>query len=195
MHMARCVPKNIINSVKKNYPMDTVEEITQKFVDFSVDLSHRISSNKLPLKAFLNHMLPNYYDHVDNVLAVFNKNAPQPITCYNNCGSCCKTIVAIAPIEALNIWYYIRKTFSLPELRRLRKEIAARYSEQQHLTKLFSLDNQEQCRKYMKLNIPCEFLDSENSCIIYSARPTICRNHHVVTPPVLCENIENVDQV
>ncbi len=175
--------------------MKTVEGITQEFVDFSIDISHRISLGQLPLMAFLQHMLPSYYEYVDEVLAVFNKTAPQPVACHNKCSSCCKLMVYISPIEALNIRHYIQKKFSFSELRNSRKEATARHIEQQRLTKMYSGDIARKSREYLKLNMPCEFLDSENSCSIYDARPTICRNLYVVTPPVYCGGLQNIEQV
>lgn len=175
--------------------MNTVKDATQEYIDFADNLSHRISLGQLPLMAFLKHMLPSYYEYVDKVLSVFNKTAPQPVGCHNRCSSCCKLMVFISPIEALNIRHYIQKKFSFSELQRLRKETTVRHIEQQRLTKQFSDDIPQKSREYFKLNMPCEFLDSENSCSIYDARPTICRNLYVVTPPAFCGDLENIDKV
>lgn len=45
--------------------------------------------------------------------------------------------------------------------------------------------------KFLKLSIPCPFLSSSNSCLIYDVRPYMCRRYLVFTEPEKCEKYNN----
>ncbi|MBN2008047.1 YkgJ family cysteine cluster protein [candidate division KSB1 bacterium] len=175
--------------------MERVQELTQKFVDYSKNLVNNVTERNIPLVTFLNDLLPEYYQFYNNVLAAFNQEAPAPISCGPNCGACCSTLVQISPLEAVNIWFHIKKEYTNEQLTRIFEQLQKRVNILNKISNFEKIDHDELCTLYLKQRIPCLFLTSDQNCSIHHFRPAICRNHHVVTPPEWCDDIEHIERV
>lgn len=120
-----------------------------------------------------------------------------PVTCRKGCGVCCRQLVTISPAEAWLIGELLEAT---PEPRRgeLRGRFAAiekRLRETGLLERLMHLSDPalseeahyEIAEEYFRLGLACPFLEEE-ACGIYPARPSVCREYLVTSPPVRCAN-------
>ncbi len=174
--------------------MTSVDETIEQFVNCATDLARQVNSGQLPLKAFLKSKLPDYYAHLDKAISAFNLTSSPPIACNDECGACCRTLVAISPMEALNIWFQLRSHFSSNEVDVFRQGIMDRLIIQQDIIKKHLGDFQNQAREFTLMKIPCEFQKSNYSCSIYEFRPFICRSHNVVSPPDICLDTEHPER-
>lgn len=119
------------------------------------------------------------------------------MSCGKGCGDCCRQMVPFSPLEASMIAELVE---SMPaemgqriQHRFISAEKALEASEL--LPVLFSYQNGELDQKgekelskaYFRLNIPCPFLEDE-SCAIYSYRPSMCREYMVVSPKENCRD-------
>jgi Fe-S-cluster containining protein len=166
-----------------------LNEVTLFFKSSMLSIIEKTLSENVPLKSFFDIYYQDYYRCVDILLAVFNKLAPSPITCNAKCGVCCNTLVTLAPIEAVNLWYNILKNYSDEEIRLIKKSIEKRYQLQIDIT-TGKDNNSSDCnalvRTYERNKIPCQFLNDEDNCSIYFFRPSICRNYNVTSDPKYC---------
>jgi len=132
------------------------------------------------------------------------------ISCKAGCGACCRQLVAISVVEALSL---VDLVAALPpeqqQTIRQRFRDAVRRLEsarlidpihpkgQRHLTLEIEGEVTRQTivveigKRYFALGIPCPFLENE-SCSIHPARPLICREYHVTSPPDGCANLFGV---
>ena len=96
-------------------------------------------------------------EQIDEIVHKLNENVSAQIDCLK-CGNCCKVISPIlldSDIERLAIF------FSIPD-----KTFISEY--------LNEADDEE---GYAFNEKPCPFLDSDNSCTVYSSRPENCRSY------------------
>ncbi len=115
------------------------------------------------------------------------------VSCKKGCGACCRQLVPITEIEAIELRQMVQE---MPEPRRA--EILRRF--QQAREKLQSagllekLEHPEQITapeiipfglQYFSQGIPCPFLEEE-SCSIHLQRPLACREYQVVSPAEFC---------
>jgi Fe-S-cluster containining protein len=135
--------------------------------------------------------------------------AGHPPRCRAGCAACCRPVVAISLVEALDLSDLLA---SLPPERQatIRARFAAilRRLEQAGFlepvvpgqARALLIEEGEDFRdlslRYFRLGLACPFLEAE-SCSIYERRPTVCREHHVVSPPENCSRPEEgeVDRV
>ncbi len=119
----------------------------------------------------------------------------RPISCCKGCGACCRQLVPVSEIETRHIRDLVE---ALPEPRR--SEVKARFSDAirrldeaglletlRHPERVPDEDRLELGMTYFRLGIPCPFLEEE-SCSIHPARPVVCREYLVTTPPANCSN-------
>jgi Fe-S-cluster containining protein len=114
------------------------------------------------------------------------------VSCRKGCGACCNQLVPVSPAEAFMISELVA---SLPTDRRL--EILARFAQARrrlHEVKFLEkpdsgppvrVDPVRKGIEYMKMGIPCPFLE-KGSCSIHANRPSACREYHVTTPAANC---------
>jgi Fe-S-cluster containining protein len=122
-----------------------------------------------------------------------------PVSCAKGCAACCRYLVHISEPEA----YYVHDLVQrLPESRR--SEIQARFAAAlERLDAAGLLDSLRRCQTlslaevrvraadYVRLQIPCPFLENE-SCSIYADRPVTCREYLVTSPPENCSRVDEV---
>jgi len=119
------------------------------------------------------------------------------ISCKKGCGACCTQAVPLAPAEARFIRDLVE---ALPEPRRT--TVRHRFREahealaQAGLLETFldtrGLDSAEILelgREYLRLQIPCPFLEDQ-ACSIHPQRPIRCREYLVTSSPEFCAGPE-----
>ncbi len=119
----------------------------------------------------------------------------RPVSCAKGCGACCRQLVPLSPPEAGIIFEHVR---SLPEVHREvitnRFQMALERLERGGLRtelKAVSMDlvheeiSESLALRYFSLQIPCPFLEEE-TCGIYSIRPSMCREYQVVSAAKHC---------
>lgn len=126
------------------------------------------------------------------------------ITCRAGCSACCRQLVVVSPLEAQAIQEYVARH---PELSERLTESQARWSAQLEATPelrerldvfvasdgyVSGPDGGALELEYWRAQLPCPFLH-EDRCSIYPARPFACREHHVLSDPIMCA--EDPDQV
>lgn len=80
---------------------------------------------------------------------------PAAIQCRLGCHSCCQPGLTVTAIEAAQIAQLLRDS---PQAMAAAKAIAAQQPHQ---------------------GMRCQFLDAEGACVVYAARPALCRSHGV----------------
>lgn len=126
------------------------------------------------------------------------------ITCRAGCSACCRQLVVVSPLEAHALSAYVA---AHPELAEAWAEAQATW--QAHLDAnpalQASIDAFVESEGYVsgteggaleldywRAQLPCPFLQ-EDRCTVYPARPFACREHHVISDPVICA--EDPDRV
>ena len=119
------------------------------------------------------------------------------VSCRKGCGACCRQVVPVSPAEA---WLLADLVRSFPPARqahvvarfaeangRLRgSAFASAYGGRRYDVFASSMDAfLEMGLEYLRLGVPCPFLEDE-SCSIYAARPTVCREFLVTSPAAYC---------
>lgn len=126
-------------------------------------------------------------------------------SCRAACGSCCRQLVAISCVEAQGLAELVA---ALPAERQavIRGRFAAAVEAledaklldaseprgERHLVARYmgsmEASAQDAARRYFALQIACPFLEQE-SCSIYSERPSVCREHLVTSPAEHCAKL------
>jgi Fe-S-cluster containining protein len=107
----------------------------------------------------------------DHALARFDgeNDLPRPISCIEGCDHCCFSQVELTPPEALVIGQAVERRFSPEEkdllLERISQALAAKAGK----------SKQEIAASRREL--PCPLLQ-EGKCLVYRARPLVCRGMH-----------------
>jgi Fe-S-cluster containining protein len=131
------------------------------------------------------------------------------ISCRAGCGACCSQLVALAPVEVLDVADVVDR---LPPDRQA--VVRGRFADAvRRLEKAGLLDPNEPrgrrvplvpaaadpdtvahnlSARYFKLGIPCPFLD-DGSCSIHPDRPLVCREYHVTTPAANCARVHEAE--
>jgi len=146
-------------------------------------------------EAFLSDLVPVAHQVCDTInrLAVDNETeSGTEISCKKGCANCCSYLVSLSSAEA----FYLQKhILSLPGEKR--KSIlhsfmrAARKIAANKIPPVNTQDMDESQRLesisnwYQKMKIKCPFIE-DNTCSQYHARPLVCREHMVTSPPRAC---------
>jgi Fe-S-cluster containining protein len=124
------------------------------------------------------------------------------VSCHAGCFACCHQLVVVSPLEAHAIAGYLDEHPELQEAAQHRlEEWEAQVSETPALKEALEAFSAADGylsgeaggaleEAYWQAHLPCPFL-AEGLCSIYPARPFACREHLVVSDPVLCA--ENPD--
>jgi len=127
--------------------------------------------------------LKTIYELTDKALEPFLRNS----SCEKGCNACCYLIVDSAAIEAEMVRRYIEEHFDDQERLRVLKKIK---EAKRHYPDRVGMDGEfpgSVVEKHFALHVPCPFLSSEGSCMIYEVRPINCRKHTVFSDPRQCE--------
>lgn len=145
----------------------------------------------------LAYRMLNISSSVAQIGAEAVKQLGYELSCGRGCGYCCRQMVPFSPPEASMIAELLA---SMPAKMRRRLEerfISAelKIEESGLSAKLRAYQNGELnaegekalSKAYFNLRIPCPFLENE-SCTIYSYRPSMCREYMVVSPKEYCRD-------
>ena len=170
-----------------------VHRLTDEFVHFTQDLVFYVKDNSVSLQDFFVQLYPQYLAKMDELLREFNASAPQPVQCGPSCNACCNNLVYVMPLEAAYIWFRLLNEKTEEEVGEFLEQIQKRASFQEKLRKNYP-DTNEYFKHYLKSQVPCQFVDESDSCGIYSYRPAMCRNHNVLSPADLCDDVLEIHQ-
>jgi len=113
-------------------------------------------AQKKPIKKFLNHLSPRKNKSLDAVAAKLHKEAFTKIDCLD-CANCCTSIPPIV---------------SRSDVRRLSKATGIKESD---FTKQYLRRDEDD--DWVINTSPCPFLEEDNKCSVYDARPKACRKY------------------
>jgi Fe-S-cluster containining protein len=123
------------------------------------------------------------YELSDKALEPFLRNS----SCEKGCNACCYLIVESAAIEAEMVSRYMEEHFD----REKKLDVLAKIKEaKRYYPDPVGIDEEypeSVFEKHFALHVPCPFLSSEGSCMIYEVRPINCRKHTVFSDPRQCE--------
>jgi Fe-S-cluster containining protein len=120
------------------------------------------------------------------------------VSCAPGCFACCHQLVVVSPLEAHALAEYVRRDPALAARVEERtaswEESIGRDSELSARVRAFEdadgyLEGPEGAQfeaAYWRAQLPCVFLDEGGRCSVYEVRPLACREHHVLSDPVLC---------
>lgn len=152
-------------------------------------------------EAILSDMVPVAHKICDmiNQLGVENiTEKGEEISCQKGCASCCSYMVSISSAEAFYIQKYVlvlpaekRKSIQHSFLKAARKVAANK------VPPVIETDaTDSECLKaisnwYQKMSVKCPFI-KDNACLEYQARPLVCREHLVTSPPKACNPLSSL---
>lgn len=125
---------------------------------------------------FLLAALGAYEAMVEDTLAKMGLTA----ACSKGCGACCNQVFTCFPIEADFIMDYLKSiSLSYQDRKTIKRRIAPIRAFAEKLRSTQSIFNEgAMFRQYYSgmHDYACPFLGADNVCIIYPARPILCRN-------------------
>lgn len=148
-----------------------------------------------PLK--LSKWLSKEIEEVERQIDLIEEEFKVKCTCGKGCSACCRQLIALSMSECLAIKPYIENL-----CKDEREELKTKVLEQCNILEKHSLTNKEINAtqdekvlqdKYFKLDMPCVFLDKENSCSIYKVRPSLCWSYRNYGDKLKCEKDYDVD--
>ena len=132
--------------------------------------------------------LRRLYEKLDNALKPIQKVT----SCKQGCTHCCHLPILCSELENELLIDYMDEHYTPDKLTEFKDKINQNkdiFSQLMHINGRF-LD--ENYKLYSNSNIPCAFLDNNtNNCMVYEARPYICRKYLVFNDPSVCENTLN----
>ncbi len=115
----------------------------------------------------LNTAIVNFYRRLDNTITGVSTHIEQDIQCQEGCSYCCHFRVDVSANEVFAIVEHVRSNFTSDQLEKLVQKAT------HNKTKLELLSQ----AKRIVTNIACPLLE-DNTCSIYSMRPSMCRKMH-----------------
>lgn len=121
-----------------------------------------------------------------------------PASCLAGCDACCRQLITISPVEAHAIAEFVDASPALAArtdaaLEKWRSEVAWRLDLSDSIQHFRDADGYVSGPEggrleanYWSAGIPCPFLD-DGRCSIYEVRPFNCREHYVLSDPLLCQ--------
>lgn len=111
-------------------------------------------------------------------------------TCRKGCGHCCKLLVLTSRLEKEYIEEYLSSHFPEKEIKEFKDKINKNKELLSKLTVYRDGSFEEKTKnEYLSSRIPCAFLDENQNCSIYEARPFICRKYIVFNSPEVCAEL------
>jgi Fe-S-cluster containining protein len=125
-------------------------------------------------------------------------NLGRQVTCSKGCGSCCRQLVPLSAPEAIclaelvaslpkDMGQRIRQRFTDAVGRLKQSELFKSLERLQGSPSISEEEMQAITEAYFQQQIPCPFLKDE-SCSIYTSRPSRCREYVATSPPSHCQN-------
>ena len=124
-------------------------------------------------------------DQTVSAVAHFQIERGRHIACRRGCSACCRYLVPVNEVEALDLMAHVE---SLPAPRRL---LLLEAFDTAAATMLragpppVDPDPQALSAWYLGLGLPCPML-ADGECVLYDRRPLACREHMVTTPASAC---------
>lgn len=109
-------------------------------------------------------------------------------SCKVGCNHCCHLPVLTSKLEYEVIKDFINHKFSGGEKENLKNKINLNkqiFENMQHKEEKFSKVSYD---NYIKMTVPCAFLDETNRCSIYNVRPFVCRKYLVFNNSSVCKD-------
>jgi Fe-S-cluster containining protein len=122
----------------------------------------------------------------------------QGVSCGPGCFACCHQLVVVSPLEAYALAEHVTRDPELAKRTETRAvaweaavaaqpELAERIGTFEAAGGYMSGDEGGELEAlYWRARLPCVFLDDDGKCSVYEVRPLACREHHVVSDPLLC---------
>lgn len=161
----------MFNSTENN---KTYEKISNILLEEIANQSLTVTKGK--------EILKRIYDLEDKGLKQFERYS----SCSKGCGHCCHMYADCTAIEAELIREYVVNNFTKEEIDKLQEKIHNIVDKIPNHKDMIGDNRVLEDKKYFKRNIPCIFLNEENSCMIYKARTINCRKFLAITPKENC---------
>jgi Fe-S-cluster containining protein len=161
-----------------------------KLGDADVDISFTVPPGPCDPREVLPDV-QRFADQVTAVAAARVEAAGLRISCAKGCGACCRQMVPVSPVEARHLTAVVN---GMPPgraaaIRQKFDAARARMAEAGVLAAGHPDNDKPAYREYglayFRAGIPCPFLEDE-SCSIHAARPLVCREYLVTSPPAAC---------
>ena len=183
-------------------PMNEPQQpMQQAQVNFALDIgwgtlqiSTQVPSERVDLVQIL-PAIKEISSNIANAVSSVAEQSGHPVSCKAGCGACCRQLVPVSLFEMEELANWIK---SLPQEQQavLESRFQAALVTLKTSGVLDRLDfrqlpsnggeeGQELVLDYMRLGVPCPFLENE-SCSIHPIRPLICREYMVTSPPEFC---------
>lgn len=159
--------------------------IIAKYYQFEQEVPKR--PNPLKLSKWLSKEIAEVEKQIDLIEEQFDVKC----TCRKGCSACCKQLIGLSMSECLAIKPHI-ENLSKDKREVLKNNVLKQCGilEEHNITNrvINSTQNEKVFQdKYFKLDMPCVFLDEENSCSIYSVRPSLCWSYRNYGDKEQCE--------
>jgi len=118
----------------------------------------------------------------------------RPVTCAKGCDACCYHLVPLTPAEAFALLARV-EALAPDDREHVEMRFAAARTRIEEVGLLGEVEGAlrdaevTSMRAYHRARIPCPFLDVDaRVCTAYAHRPVACREHLVISPPVICDD-------
>lgn len=161
---------------------------TAKDYKFKNDIPNR--PNALKMYKWLSNEIREINEEIDRI----EKEQGVLSKCQKGCSACCKQCIVVLMSEILPIEIYINNLSkeNRQDLERRVIDICNKL-EQSGITKESAAScwsesaQRELQKKYFEMDIPCIFLNDEDSCVIHEIRPTACWKYREYGDCANCE--------
>jgi Fe-S-cluster containining protein len=129
--------------------------------------------------------LKRLYEKLNTAL----KPMSRAVSCRAGCGHCCHLLVLTSRLEFKMISEYMSSHYNDKDLLEFKERIH-KYKNI-YTSIVLSSDgtfSEQSTRSYLSSKVPCAFLDNNRRCMVYEARPFICRKYLVFNSPEVCAN-------
>jgi len=143
------------------------------------------------LLKIINRYLPAIYQEYDKFIKHKLDSLESKVTCEKTCSTCCSHFVA--SVEPFELIYLDHSLKSNANYSRLLHQLSLRHQIFDELAGGFEQYNEDQILyEYLKKEIACPFLSSENTCTVYAKRPIPCRMFFSLSHPRFCRGVNTV---
>jgi Fe-S-cluster containining protein len=160
-----------LSSAFKRMNNDERNRVAQAHAFYEAQLSAARKSGHQP-----EGIAAGMHDTIDEAVTHTKAVAPRAseVSCRKGCSHCCHIDVCITIEEAKLLVYAADEAGVAIDAERLAAQAAPK--------RWADVPQEERA---------CVFLGSDGACRVYEHRPTVCRKHHVVSPPDECDTFKN----